>query len=52
VANATSPPQRPFLILAILALVVAGLYWAQAVLIPIALAVLLTFILTPAVAFF
>jgi predicted PurR-regulated permease PerM len=34
---------------AIIALVVAGLYWLQAVLIPIALAVLLTFLLSPAV---
>ena len=33
----------------ILALVVAGLYWLQAVLIPLALAVLLTFLLSPVV---
>ena len=33
----------------ILALVVAGLYWLQAVLIPVALAVLLTFLLSPVV---
>ena len=33
----------------IIALVVAGLYWLQAVLIPLALAVLLTFLLTPVV---
>jgi predicted PurR-regulated permease PerM len=33
----------------IIALVVAGLYWLQAVLIPIALAVLLTFLLSPVV---
>src|ERR1700693_6010257 len=32
-----------------IALVVAGLYWLQAVLIPIALAVLLTFLLSPVV---
>src|SRR5688572_5277310 len=33
----------------IIALVVAGLYWLQAVLIPMALAVLLTFLLSPVV---
>jgi predicted PurR-regulated permease PerM len=33
----------------IVALVVAGLYWLQAVLIPLALAVLLTFLLSPVV---
>ena len=33
----------------IIALVVAGLYWLQAVLIPLALAVLLTFLLSPVV---
>src|SRR6185503_13233485 len=33
----------------IVALVVAGLYWLQAVLVPIALAVLLTFLLSPVV---
>ena len=33
----------------IIALVVAGLYWLQAVLIPVALAVLLTFLLSPVV---
>jgi predicted PurR-regulated permease PerM len=33
----------------IIALVIAGLYWLQAVLIPIALAVLLTFLLSPVV---
>lgn len=33
----------------IIALVVAGLYWLQAVLIPIALAILLTFLLSPVV---
>src|SRR6185503_15528486 len=32
-----------------IALVVAGLYWLQAVLVPIALAVLLTFLLSPVV---
>ena len=31
----------------IIALIVAGLYWLQAVLIPMALAVLLTFLLSP-----
>jgi predicted PurR-regulated permease PerM len=34
---------------AVIALVVAGLYWLQAVLIPLALAVLLTFLLSPIV---
>ena len=33
----------------IIALVIAGLYWLQAVLIPVALAVLLTFLLSPVV---
>jgi len=33
----------------IIALVVAALYWLQAVLIPMALAVLLTFLLSPVV---
>jgi predicted PurR-regulated permease PerM len=51
-ACAASSPQRPFLILGILVLVVAILYWAHQVLIPLALAILLTFILTPAVLFF
>jgi predicted PurR-regulated permease PerM len=36
-------------IIALIALVVAGLYWLQAVLIPLALAVLLTFLLSPVV---
>ena len=35
----------------IVALVVAGLYWLQAVLVPLALAVLLTFMLSPVVSF-
>jgi predicted PurR-regulated permease PerM len=39
----------PFLLLATGGLVIAGLYWLQAVLIPIALAVLLTFMLSPVV---
>jgi len=45
----SSGPQRSFLILATLALVVAFLYYAQKVLIPLALAILLTFVLLPAV---
>jgi predicted PurR-regulated permease PerM len=45
-------PQRPFLILGTLVLVIGILYWAQKVLIPVALAVLLTFILAPVVLFF
>ena len=40
---------RPFILLATPALVIAGLYWLQAVLIPIALAMLLTFVLSPVV---
>ena len=36
----------------IAALVVAGLYWLQPVLIPLALAVLLTFLLSPLVGLF
>ena len=40
---------RPLLVLGTAALVVACLYWAQAVLIPIALAGLLAFLLTPVV---
>jgi predicted PurR-regulated permease PerM len=53
VANAPSSesPLRPFLVLGSLILAVAALYWAQKVLIPVALAVLLSFILTPAVTF-
>jgi predicted PurR-regulated permease PerM len=41
------PGQHTFFRLATAALVVAGLYWAKAVLIPVALAVLLAFALTP-----
>jgi predicted PurR-regulated permease PerM len=49
-ANHTSPtPYRSFLTLATVILTVAALYWAQKVLIPLALAVLLAFILSPAV---
>jgi predicted PurR-regulated permease PerM len=51
-ASSSSSPQRPFLILGTLVLVVAILYWAQQVLIPLALAILLAFILTPLVTFF
>jgi len=40
---------RPFVIGASLVLVIACLYWAQAVLIPIALSILLTFVLSPVV---
>jgi predicted PurR-regulated permease PerM len=40
---------QPVIALATLVLVVACLYWAQAVLIPIAVAVLLTFLLSPVV---
>ncbi len=53
----TSPPdsgnaQRSFLILGTVVLAIAALYWAQRVLIPVALAILFAFILTPAVLFF
>jgi predicted PurR-regulated permease PerM len=43
-------PQSSFFLLCGLVLVAAVLYWAQKVLIPVALAMLLAFILTPAVA--
>ena len=42
-------PYRPFLMLGGLILVVATLYWAEMIFIPLALAVLLTFILSPLV---
>lgn len=45
----TSHSLKPWVILAGCVLVVVVLYWAQAVLVPIALAVLLTFVLTPPV---
>ena len=41
--------QRSLLILGSLVLVVASLYWAQKIILPLALALLLTFLLTPAV---
>jgi predicted PurR-regulated permease PerM len=41
---------QPLIVLAGAALVVACLYWAQAVLMPLALAILLSFLLTPLVA--
>ena len=47
--NATPSWQRSLLVWGSLVLVVAMLYWARAVLIPVVLAVLLTFILSPAV---
>ncbi len=51
VANSPSPkPRDPLLLLFGLVLVAACLYWARQVLIPLALAVLLTFVLTPVVA--
>ena len=40
---------KPWVIFAGCVLVIVVLYWAQAVLVPIALAVLLTFVLTPPV---
>ena len=45
----TSQTLRPWVTFAGCVLVIVVLYWAQAVLVPIALAVLLTFVLTPAV---
>ena len=45
----TSRTVKPWVIFAGCVLVVVVLYWAQAVLVPIALAVLLTFVLTPPV---
>jgi predicted PurR-regulated permease PerM len=41
---------KPFLFFLTLALVTVALYWAQAVLIPVALAILLAFVLSPVVA--
>jgi predicted PurR-regulated permease PerM len=43
------PAQKPWVTFAGCVLVVLVLYWAQAVLVPIALAILLTFVLTPPV---
>ena len=45
----TSQTLKPWVTFAGCVLVIVILYWAQAVLVPIALAVLLTFVLTPAV---
>jgi predicted PurR-regulated permease PerM len=45
----TSGTLKPWVIFAGCVLVIVVLYWAQAVLVPIALAVLLTFVLTPLV---
>ncbi len=42
-------PLKPWLLFAGFVLIVAVLYWAQAILVPLAVAVLLTFLLTPAV---
>jgi predicted PurR-regulated permease PerM len=47
--SSSSSAQQPFFVLLGLLLVTAFLFWAKEVLIPIALAILLTFILTPAV---
>jgi predicted PurR-regulated permease PerM len=47
VPTTSANPYRPLIILASVILVVAALYWAQKILIPIALAVLLAFILSP-----
>ncbi len=48
--SSTTNPRDSLLVLFGLVLVTACLYWARAVLIPLALAILLTFVLTPAVA--
>ena len=45
----TSHSLKPWVIFAGCVLVIVVLYWAQAVLVPIALAMLLTFVLTPPV---
>jgi predicted PurR-regulated permease PerM len=45
----TARNRNPFFVLCGVLLVIAFLYWAQKVLIPVALAVLLAFVLTPAV---
>jgi predicted PurR-regulated permease PerM len=47
--DATSQTLKPWVTFAGCVLVVAVLYWAQAVFIPVALAILLTFVLTPPV---
>jgi len=48
-AAATAGARRAFYLLGSAGLLVAGLYWGQRVLIPLALAVLLTFVLAPPV---
>lgn len=48
-SSSTTKPRDVFVILGGLVLVTACLYWARQVLIPVALAVLLAFVLTPAV---
>jgi predicted PurR-regulated permease PerM len=45
----TSRLLKPWVLFAGFVLIIAVLYWAQAILVPLAVAVLLTFILTPAV---
>ena len=45
----TSQTLKPWLTFAGCVLVVVVLYWAQAILVPVALAILLTFVLTPPV---
>ncbi|MCI0641476.1 MAG: AI-2E family transporter [Gemmataceae bacterium] len=46
---ARTAPYQPLVVAATLVLTVAGLYWARAIFIPLALSILLSFILTPAV---
>ena len=48
-SSQTPNAQRSLLILASLVLVIASLYWAQKIILPLALALMLTFLLTPAV---
>ena len=45
----TSKKLKPWVTFAGCVLIVAVLYWAQAVIVPIALAILLTFVLAPPV---
>src|SRR5579883_1780055 len=47
--SSSTKPREPLFLLLGLVLVIACLYWARQILIPIALAILLSFILTPAV---
>src|SRR5262245_37515856 len=48
-ARRPGDPRRTFFLLGTAALLIAGLYWGQRILLPFALAVLLTFVLAPIV---